>query len=90
MKTDERWLMFLLKRVWLTVRGLIHFGPGFTYRAQKLMSMTFDAFEELYERLPNQKEQLQIVRKLAWFHEHHDRLPTQEETKQIVQQVEMH
>ena len=89
MKKNGKWLISLLKREWLVAYGLIRFGPRHTYLEQKSLSLTLDAFEELYERLPNQDEQLQIVRKLSWFNQQHNRLPTQEEAEQMARLVEM-
>jgi hypothetical protein len=88
MKRYARWLMFL-KRAWLLACGLVHFGPRRTYQAQKSLSVTLDAFEALYERLPNQDERIQIVRKLSWFAEHFHRIPTNQEAREIAQQTEI-
>jgi hypothetical protein len=89
MKKNATGLMYLLKKGRLLACGLIHFGPRQTYLAQKSLSLTLDAFEVLYDRLPDQDEQLLLVRKLSWFNEQHNRLPTQQEAEQMVQQIEV-
>jgi hypothetical protein len=90
MRTHTSWLLFQIKRGWLYLQGLLHFGPGPTHRGGKAVHLALDAFEEQYDRLPTQEEQVRLVRKLSWFEQQHRRVPTQEELMQIVQQLALH
>ena len=82
-------LLFFLKRSYLSVRGLIRFGPARAQRGGKTVRMALDAFERQYERLPDDDEKLRLVQKLSWFDQHHQRVPTPEEVAQMVQQLEL-
>ena len=90
MQAPMTWLLSQIRRGWLYARGLLHFGPGPTHRGGKAVHLALDAFEEQYDRLPTQEEQVRLVRKLAWFEQQHQRVPIQEELIQIVQQLSLH
>ena len=90
MQAPMTWLLSQIRRGRLYAQGLLHFGPGPTYRGGKAVHLALDAFEEQYDRLPTQEEQVRLVRKLAWFEQQHQRVPIQEELIQIVQQLSLH
>jgi hypothetical protein len=90
MRAHITWLLFQIKRGWLYIQGLMHFGLGPTHRGGKAVHLALDAFEEHYDRLPTHEEQVQPVRKLSWFEQQHRRVPTQEELMQIVQHLALH
>jgi hypothetical protein len=89
MRERKTWLIFLMRRGWLYVQGLLRFGPVRTQRGGKSVRMALDAFEHYYGRLPDTDERLRLVQKLSWFDQHQKRIPTQEEVAQIVQQLEL-
>src|SRR5579884_465392 len=52
MRAHITWLLFQIKRGWLYLQGLMHFGPGPTHRGGKAVHLALDAFENFYDRLP--------------------------------------
>jgi hypothetical protein len=90
MQAPIGWLLSQIRRSRLYARGLLHFGPGPTYRGGQAVHLALDAFEEHYGRLPTHQEQVRLVRKLSWFEQQHRRVPTQEELAQIVEQLSLH
>lgn len=90
MREHKTPLLFLLKRGWLYIRGLLYFGPARTQRSIKLVRSAIDSFEQHYGRLPEDDEQLRLVQKLSWFDQHYRRLPTPTEITHIVEQLEIH
>lgn len=67
MREHRTWLFFLIRRGWLSVQGLIRFGPVRTQRWGKSVRTAFDAFEHHYGRLPDNNERSRLVQKLFWF-----------------------
>lgn len=82
-------LYFLLRRSSLYVQGLIRFGPTRTQRGGNAVRMALDAFENQYERLPDEQEKRRLVQKLAWFDQQYQRVPTPEEVVQMIQELEL-
>src|SRR5690242_9759857 len=82
MQAPIPWLLSQIRRGRLYAQGLLHFGPGPTHRGGKAVHLALDAFEDFYDRLPTQEEQMRLVRKLSWFEQQHRRVPTQEELMQ--------